>query len=333
MLRTASLAAAISLIVAFPAHAQRGAPVTQGSTTADLAVSTARLQTTTADLKLKVDDLQAENARLNGKIETLEFLLSQSREEINRMQGDDQEIGRQLDAIRNHLSEQDHKIARLEADAAQIVLSSSCDTSSQIRPVTDPGSTTVMTSEAASTVTQRAGTESVSANSVTGSESAPRQLTGHTQSAQSRPVPQQTGSLGTIPASALPGDAGPLFAEAKSRLIQFDYAGAEQAFRAFLDKFGDDPQAGEAYYWLGEALYQQQALAESGAVFTEMITNYPDDVRAPDALVKLARSLRQIGEIEKACAALRALPGQYPNASPLTVSLAAVERSRSECDS
>ena len=140
------------------------------------------------------------------------------------------------------------------------------------------------------------------------------------------------GSLGTISASALPGEAGPLFALAKSRLIQFDYAGAEEAFRAFLEEFGDDPQAGEAYYWLGESLYQQKAYADSGAAYTTMIRSYPDDPRAADALVKLARAMRLIGDKEKACLALGTLPNRYPDASVRTRDLAAVERTRSGCD-
>ena len=131
--------------------------------------------------------------------------------------------------------------------------------------------------------------------------------------------------------AACPGAAGPLFAEAKLRLTQFDHAGAEQAFRSFLDQFADDPQAGEAQYWLGETLYQQGAYAEAGAAYTSMIQNYPDDMRAPDALVKLARAMRLVGESERACTALAALPQRYPNASAVTKNLAAVESTRASC--
>ena len=140
------------------------------------------------------------------------------------------------------------------------------------------------------------------------------------------------GSLGTLSASALPGEAAPLFGEAKSRLLQFDYAGAEEAFRAFLARFGDDPQAGEAQYWLAEVLYQQEAYAESGAAYTDMIRSYPDDPRAPEALAKLARSMRLVGDTEQACNALNLLPQRYPNASGVTRNLAAGERVRSGCE-
>jgi tol-pal system protein YbgF len=112
-----------------------------------------------------------------------------------------------------------------------------------------------------------------------------------------------------------------------------DYAGAEEAFRSFIDKFGKDAQAGEAHFWLGEALHQQQAYAESGAAYTTMIRSYPDDVRAPDALVRLARAMRFLNETDKACTALDTLPKRYPSASKVVRDLAAVERTRSGCDS
>ena len=139
------------------------------------------------------------------------------------------------------------------------------------------------------------------------------------------------GSLGTIPASALPGQAGPLFAAAKSKLLRYDLAGAEEAFRAFIERFSDDPQAGEAHYWLGEALYQQKAYADAGVAYTTMIRSYPDDQRAPDALVRLARVMRLVGDTEKACLALDTLPKRYPNLSGPTRDLAAVEITQSGC--
>lgn len=129
----------------------------------------------------------------------------------------------------------------------------------------------------------------------------------------------------------LPDEAGPLFADAKAKLLRFDYEGAELSFRSFLTRYGETEQAGEAQYWLGEVLFQQKSYADSGAAYADMIQNFPDDVRAPDALVKLGRSLRLIGDAERACAVLGTLPSRYPDASPVTQNLAIVELSRSGC--
>ena len=42
--------------------------------------------------------------------------------------------------------------------------------------------------------------------------------------------------------------------------------------------------------------------------------------------------MRIVGDLDKACNALDILPQQYPNASGVTRNLAALERTRAECD-
>lgn len=292
--------AALSLVVLIgaPAAFAQAAPIQRGITSADLAEQTQRLQKANADLKAELGSLQAELASINGRVETLEFLLSQSREEINRMQGDDREIGRQLSEITSRLDGLAARLDRLEAGQL-----------SQASPV--------------------ARDEAEVSDRPSSADPEPAAIPDPAPSGQ----PGQTGYLGTLPAEDLPGESGELFSLAKSRLLQFDYQGAELAFRAFLDRFGDDPQAGEALYWLGEVLYQQEAYRESGSAYTDLIRTYPDDPRAPDALVKLARSMRLVGEPGQACAALNALDQRYPDASGVTKNLAAVERTRAGCDS
>lgn len=288
-LRFISLVTAVALTCAAPAIAQR-APITQGATSGDLAASNSQLRQSVAEMRVQINNLKADNSALNGQLETLEFLLSQSRDEINRLQGDDKAIADLIGRLEETIDSQDARLSALESQQA----------------VGGP-------SAPRSFVTDPAATEDEGSAGPAGLET------------------RQTRPLGTLPASSLPGDAGPLFADAKSKLLRYDYAGAEASFRAFIDQFGGDAQAGEAQYWLGEVLYQQEAYAESGAAYTDMIRNYPDDPRAPDALVKLSRSMRLVGDPAAACAALGQLPRRYPDASGVTKNLAAVERSRSGC--
>lgn len=348
-----------AMMATAPADAQRrGAPVSQGMTSGDLVGEIGELRVANAELGAKVSGLEADAAALNGKIETLEFLLSQSRDQVNDMQADDAEIGKLISRLESRLAQQDGKIRALEAkmDAREAVpvnrptittRSSDGTVTSSVpsgttRTVTSNGGTVTqsVTPSPSSTVSTTGPTRIVR-RTVTGptptasgsvTTSAPTVSSGSTVSTSgARDLPQ--GTLGTIPASALPGEAGPLFAEAKARLLQFDYAGAESAFRLFLTSFGDDAQAGEAQYWLGEALYQQQAYAEAGQAYTTMIREYPDDARAPEALAKLARSMRLVGDTERACSMLDLLPTRYPDASGVTRNLANGERVRSGCDS
>ena len=282
-------------------------------TTQELEAKTNQLQIQNADLSLKLRELQAENEQMTGRLETLQFQLGQSNDNMDRMVADDREIGRRLEEL-------DQKVASLELQLANSVPVIRGDDFATVGDRSAGDAARTVSRPAARGGTAVAAISRPSAGDVAASDAA----------ASDEP---SSGSLGTLPASALPGEAGPLFADAKARLLRFDYAGAERSFKAFLTSFGDDPQAGEAQYWLGEVLYQQKSYAESGQAYQTMIQQFPTDVRAPDALVKLGRSLRLVGELEKACAVLGTLPTRYPEASPVTRNLANVERSRSDCDS
>lgn len=286
-------ASAVTLLAAPAALAQR-APITQGVTSGDLATANAQLRQANAEMRVEINDLKSDMAELNGEVETLEFLLSQTRDEMNAMRDDDRQLSQLITSLED-------KITALE------------DQLSGYQP------------QSYATEDLSTGPRSLTADSA--EDSGPRSLTSASSPAES----SEDGSLGTISASQLPGGAGELFADAKSKLLKYDYAGAEASFRVFLENFDSDPQAGEAQYWLGEVLYQQEAYAESGQAYTDMIRNYPDDPRAPDALVKLSRSMRLVGNPDAACAALSQLPKRYPEASGVTKNLAAVERSRSGC--
>ncbi len=335
MLRSSCLALTALLVLGTTplAEAQRRAEVVQGTTSGQLALTVEELRVSNAELRARMTGIESDKAQLTGKVETLEFLLSQSRDEINRMQTDDAELDRLITRLEGRLDSQEKTISDLNRKIAAL----------QPEPAflsATPGPS-VLQDEADTFDETGSGDAIAGASSAAGptrivrrTDTAPAQDSPAGEIVQTGPdglaLPQ--GSLGTLSASALPGEAGPLFGEAKSRLLQFDYAGAEEAFRAFLARFGDDPQAGEAQYWLAEVLYQQEAYAESGAAYTDMIRSYPDDPRAPEALAKLARSMRLVGDTDQACNALNLLPQRYPNASGVTRNLAAGERVRSGCE-
>lgn len=311
MLKAALTSLAVAGLLVVPATSQtvtmpaRGAPITKGVTTGDLSVQVDQARQSAADLLVQVNRQQDQISTLSGRVESLEFQLGRATEANEELLTDNETLARDAQAMRQTLDRQARAIAGM-----QVILGIEpepvTDTYSDVDPA---GQSYAMTAPASN----GRGVDS----------SGPAQLT------TGSGLPE--GSLGTLSASQLPGEAGALFAEAKARLIRLDYAGAEEAFQSFIDQFGKDPQAGEAHFWLGEALHQQQAYAESGAAYTTMIRSYPDDVRAPDALVRLARAMRFLGESTKACTALDTLPKRYPNATKVVRDLAAVERTRSGC--
>lgn len=303
-------------LLATPAFAQaRGAPIVKGVTTGDLSVQVDQTRQQTADLMLEINRNAERINQLSGRIETLEYELSQARNASQQQTLDNEALADQNASLRAQLEAQARAITAL-----QMVMG--------IEPTErlDTGSGAPAASYPSSAGPAPAGPMPGTQASSSGG---PSVLT-PVRSAQGG-LPE--GSLGTISASQLPGEAGPLFAVARQRLLALDYAGAQQAYQQFIDKFGDDPQAGEAYFWLGETLHQQNAYAESGQAYTTMIRSFPDDERAPDALARLARSMRLIGDTAKACQALDTLPKRYPNASKVVRDLAAVERTRSGCKS
>ena len=347
MLKAIAFACLSLAFASAPALAQRNVPISQGVTSSDLAAQVEQSRQQTAAVTVNVTALQGEVTQLTGRIEELEFNLRQAQDQNEQLARDNETLVDEIGALQMQADQQSQAIDALYAALQQAGMEIE-----RPQPIeTYPG---VETPDALASVATDPSVDQDGGGVIGRSLSnvGPQSLMTRAQQAaeqQGLPAADQAdagasgglqlqtgelpeGVLGTIAASELPGEAGPLFAMAKSRLIRFDYAGAEEAFRAFIDQFGADPQAGEAHYWLGESLYQQRAFAESGAAYTTMIRSYPDDVRAPDALVKLARAMRLIGDTEKACLALNTLPKRYPDASDVTRDLAAVELTRSRCD-
>jgi len=276
-----------------------------GLSVEELKTKNAQLQVQNADIALQMRELAADNAQLNGRIETLQFQLGQSRDDIARMQSDDQEIGRVLEEYDGVIEALKKQVSDLEARLSQ---------REQVYRISDAQLN-------ANGLSSNGGEQTVESVVVTGSR-----IQQDTAATTSTVTAARAAAV-----EALPSEADPLFQDGKARLLRFDYEGAERSFRVFLERYGDNAQAGEAQYWLGEVLFQQKSYSESGAAYSEMIRKYPTNAKAPDALVKLGRSLRLVGDQARACAILATLPTRYPNASPVTRQLADTERTRSAC--
>lgn len=297
-LTTVALAALlVALASAQTAGQVRGAPIVKGVTTGDLASQVDQARQQSADLLVQVNRLEGQVSQLSGRVEALEFELSQTRTANNNLMTDNESLARDAQQMQDQLARQARAITALQA-----LLGVETD---------------LMADTGVASPQDYASAQPFSP----GGDAAPR-----------GPAPiGPEGSLGTLTPSQLPTESGALFAEAKSRFLRLDYAGAEAAFQEFLDKYSGDPQTAEALFWLGESLHQQDAYAASGQAYTSMIRSYPNDPRAADAFVRLARSMRLLGENQKACQALNTLPERYPNATKVVRDIAAVERTRAKC--
>jgi tol-pal system protein YbgF len=140
-----------------------------------------------------------------------------------------------------------------------------------------------------------------------------------------RPAPEQQG---TLPA----GTSQEQYNRAFGLLRQADYGGAEAALKQFLQRYPNDPLAGNAQYWLGETYYVRKDYNNAAIAFAEGYRKYPNGGKGPDSLLKLGMSLAEVGQKPQACQALTQLEREYPKASANIGERAKAERQRLECD-
>jgi tol-pal system protein YbgF len=98
---------------------------------------------------------------------------------------------------------------------------------------------------------------------------------------------------------------------ARALLIQEDYEGAEQAFRAFIGAHPDDDLAGNAQYWLGETHYVRANYEAAAREFLVGYQQYPQSSKAPDFLLKLGMTLAALGQRAEACNTLEELAARF----------------------
>jgi len=110
---------------------------------------------------------------------------------------------------------------------------------------------------------------------------------------------------------------------------QFDQA--EMAFRQFLTANPRSPNVSNAHYWLGETYLKRDRYTDAAEQYLTVYQKYPQAKIAPDALVKLAVSLRGMGQKQQACATLAEVGRKYPNASSDVRGAVQREQKRASC--
>lgn len=99
------------------------------------------------------------------------------------------------------------------------------------------------------------------------------------------------------------------------------YAQATDGFNTFLKTYPDSDFSGNARYWLGECYYAQQQYPQAVAAFQQVVERTPQGPKAPDALLKMADALKQMGQNDRAAQALQALRQRYPDSTAAKKSL------------
>lgn len=112
--------------------------------------------------------------------------------------------------------------------------------------------------------------------------------------------------------SSPPSTATEEYEKARSLLEQGDYGAAEHAFSAFLAAHPTDDLAGAAQYWLGVTFFVRGDHEKAASAFAKGYKTYPKSSKAPDNLLKLAKSLAALDRKADACTALEQLASEHP---------------------
>jgi tol-pal system protein YbgF len=144
------------------------------------------------------------------------------------------------------------------------------------------------------------------------------------------PPPQRPGA--TPPPSAVNSATGDqLYHDAFKMLQDGDYAGAEKAFKTFVQRNPQHVLAGNAQYWLGETYYARRDYQDAMVAFAEGYKAYKTSPKGPDNLMKLGITLVALGKKSDACSVFARFSQDYPRATDLQKRRVEQERQRAGC--
>lgn len=139
------------------------------------------------------------------------------------------------------------------------------------------------------------------------------------------------GAAGGASGAAATAGADQLYQSAFKMLQDGDYAGAERAFKTFVQKYPQHVLAGNAQYWLGETYYARRDYQNAMAAFAEGYKVYKASPKGPDNLLKLGITLAVLGRKPDACAVFTRFTQDYPKATDLQKRRVDQERQRNAC--
>lgn len=168
-------------------------------------------------------------------------------------------------------------------------------------------------------------------------EAAPRQQ----PPAPAPPSPQarQTGTLGTLPATQLPGEEGQAYSYARELLANGRNAEAEAAFAQFLVNFPSAATTNDARFLLAFTQLARNNYRDAAQNFIQYLRVSPQGPRAPEAQVRLGMAFAGLAkdgendaaELRQACSAFASLPRQFPNAPRYVRDIAVREARAANC--
>jgi tol-pal system protein YbgF len=119
-------------------------------------------------------------------------------------------------------------------------------------------------------------------------------------------------------ALTVPDDKEQLWAQAATRLSSGQRDEARRFYRAFIQRFPQDPRAPQAYLVVGQSFAQESKFPNAAAEFQKVLDNYASSPEVPEAMWQLALTFTQLKFCTDARALLTDLVKRYPR-SPRAV--------------
>jgi tol-pal system protein YbgF len=152
---------------------------------------------------------------------------------------------------------------------------------------------------------------------------------------EKRLADQEAAAVSAAPAAAAAApastDPNAAFKSARQMLLDGDYGAAEQAFAGYVEAFPDSAKAPEARYWLGETQFVREAYSDAAGNYLGAVRGWPQTSWAPDAVLKLSRSLVALKKPADACKTLDELSRRYPKAPTAITAKATSTRVQAKC--
>ena len=105
------------------------------------------------------------------------------------------------------------------------------------------------------------------------------------------------------------------YESALNLLKQSKHAEAAKAFDTFIATYPTSSFLPSAHFWAGSAALQAKDIASASTHFNTVVNEWPDDARAPDAMLGVANCQRALGERGRERKTLAALIKQYPDSA------------------
>jgi len=137
--------------------------------------------------------------------------------------------------------------------------------------------------------------------------------------------------VGSQPEMPMGEDVSQLGQIGKTKLAEGDFAGAQISLSQYLEFNPEASDAGEMSFWLGESYFVRGGYADAADAYITSMRKNPDGAKAPDAMVRLAAALRELGNVSESCQTLASFPEQFPNARDAVKEKARIEAARTGC--